>query len=55
MIDHLGEKIVERVETSTDCPPDAIGEAAGRALSRAWQTGIDPALEEGFYIKVTFK
>jgi len=55
MKDHTDEVILWSTESSTDLPSEYLGECAAIALSKAWRTGIDPALTEGFHLRLTFK
>lgn len=54
MRNYLDEIIQWTTESSTDIPQDNLGEAAVLALQAAWKTGIDPAVTEGFHIRITF-
>jgi hypothetical protein len=54
MTDNFNNEISICVTTSTDIPADAIGEVVTEVLRRAWMTGINPAQEAGFHIKVNF-
>lgn len=42
-------------ETTTDIPYEYLGECVGICLTRAWRSGIDPAVTEGFNIRVNFQ
>lgn len=45
-LDHSGDPCTGEVETTTDCPSDALGEAVAIALQRVWLTGCDPVLDK---------
>jgi hypothetical protein len=51
--DARNEQIEVKLETTTDCPDEALGQVVGEALRQAWKTGLDPA-KDNFYIALHF-